>query len=72
LAGRSLSVSRPILFHYLRTRDRLESIASEAFAAFASGAIRPIDPLQLPLSEAAEAHRILEARESPGGIVLVP
>ena len=31
-----------------------------------------IEPIVLPLDQAAEAHRILEARQSPGGIVLVP
>jgi NADPH2:quinone reductase len=72
LATRSLTLSRPIVFHYLRTPERLGAIAEETFAAFADGAIRPIDPLELPLGEAAEAHRLLEARQSPGGIVLVP
>ncbi|HJQ15678.1 MAG TPA: quinone oxidoreductase [Allosphingosinicella sp.] len=72
LASRSLSVSRPIIFHYLRTPEKLAAMARETFEAFARGAIRPIDPMVLPLAEAAEAHRRLEARESPGGIVLIP
>ena len=72
LASRSLSVSRPIIFHYLRTPEKLAAVACETFEAFARGAIRPIDPMVLPLAEAAEAHRRLEARESPGGIVLIP
>jgi NADPH:quinone reductase len=72
LAGRSLTITRPIVFHYLRTPAMLRAIADETFAAFASGALRPIDPIELPLAEAAEAHRLLEARQSPGGIVLVP
>jgi len=72
LAGKSLTVSRPIVFHYLRTRAMLEEMADATFAAFTNGVIAPIDPMELPLSEAAEAHRILEARESPGGVVLIP
>ncbi len=72
LATRSLTVSRPIVFHYLRRPERLASIGTQVFDAFARGAIRPIDPVVLPLAEAAEAHRLLEARQSPGGIVLVP
>ena len=72
LAARSLTVSRPIVFHYLRRPERLASIGTQVFDAFARGAIRPIDPVVLPLAEAAEAHRLLEARQSPGGIVLVP
>lgn len=72
LAARSLSVSRPIVFHYLRTPDRIAAIAEEVFDAFESGTIRPIDPTVLRFDQAAEAHRLLEARQSPGGIVLVP
>jgi NADPH2:quinone reductase len=72
LASRSLTVSRPIVFHYLRNRALLQSIADETFAALADGAFRPIDPLELPFAEAAQAHRLLEARQSPGGIVLIP
>lgn len=72
LATRSLTVTRPILFHYIRTPELLRAVANETFAAFADGAFQPIDPLELPLAEAAEAHRLLEARQSPGGIVLIP
>jgi NADPH2:quinone reductase len=60
------------VFHYLRQPERLASIGAQVFDAFARGAIKPIDPLVLPLDQAAEAHRLLEARQSPGGIVLVP
>jgi len=72
LATRSLTITRPIVFHYLRTPEKLQAIADETFAAFAAGAVKPIDPLELPFAEAAEAHRLLEARQSPGGIVLIP
>lgn len=72
LAGRSLSVARPIIFHYIRTRDRLEAMAREVFAAVEAGAIIPIEPVQFDLGEAAEAHRLLESQKSPGGVVLVP
>jgi NADPH:quinone reductase len=72
LASRSLSVSRPIVFHYLRTPAKLAEIGALVFDAFERRVIRPIEPLVLPLEQAAEAHRVLEARQSPGGIVLVP
>ena len=72
LAARSLTITRPIVFHYIRTPAMLRQIANETFAALARGAIRPIDPMELPLTDAAEAHRLLEARKSPGGIVLIP
>jgi NADPH2:quinone reductase len=72
LATRSLTVSRPIVFHYLRTPDMLAVMANQVFEAFARGIIQPIQPTVLPFEQAAEAHRQLEARQSPGGIVLVP
>ena len=72
LASRSLSVSRPIIFHYLRTPDRLRALATETLAAFEQGVLTPIQPITLPLSKVAEAHRLLEERRSPGGVVLVP
>lgn len=72
LAVRSLKVTRPIVFHYLRTGEQRARLTAEALAAFEAGIIAPIRPLRLPLAEAAEAHRILEAGRSPGGIVLVP
>ena len=72
LASRSLTVSRPIVFHYLRTPEMLAGMAAQVFDAFERGIIKPIDPVVLPIDQAAEAHRMLEARQSPGGIVLVP
>lgn len=72
LATRSLTVSRPIVFHYLRTPERLKALADETLDAFAAGVLRPIEPITLPLREAGEAHRLLESRQSPGGVVLIP
>jgi NADPH2:quinone reductase len=72
LAGKSLTITRPIMFHYIRERAQLEEMAAACFDAFESGIIKPIVPLELPLKDAARAHKILEARQSPGGIVLVP
>ncbi|WP_159982131.1 MULTISPECIES: quinone oxidoreductase [unclassified Novosphingobium] len=72
LASHSLTFSRPIVFHYLRSREMLAELAGQVLNAFENKVIQPIDPVVLPLEEAAQAHRMLEARQSPGGIVLVP
>jgi NADPH2:quinone reductase len=72
LAVRSLSVVRPIVFHYIRTAEQLGALSKTVFEAFRDGVIKPISPLVLPLSEAAQAHEVLEAQRSPGGVVLVP
>jgi NADPH2:quinone reductase len=72
LAVRSLTLSRPIIFHYLRTPQLLHEMAEETFNAFEQGHLAPIEPVVLPLEAAAEAHRMLERAQSPGGIVLRP
>jgi NADPH2:quinone reductase len=72
LAAKSLTVTRPILFHFLRTRRQLEDLTASAFDALRRGVVRPLKPLELPLRDAAQAHRLIESRQSPGGIVLVP
>jgi NADPH2:quinone reductase len=72
LSPRSLTLTRPIVFHYIRTPELLRAVADETFAMFADGVIKPIDPIELPFAEAAEGHRLLEAQQSPGGIVLIP
>lgn len=72
LAVRSLSVVRPIVFHYIRSAEQLSTLSKNVFDAFRNGVIKPIAPLTLPLSEAAQAHEVLEAQRSPGGVVLIP
>ncbi|MET0309343.1 MAG: quinone oxidoreductase [Sphingomonas sp.] len=72
LAARSLTLSRPIIFHYIRTAQLLREMAQETFAAFDVGSIKPIDPIVLSMGQAPQAHLMLEQRQSPGGIVLVP
>jgi NADPH:quinone reductase len=47
-------------------------IAAAALALFASGAVKPPIHARLPLAEAARAHRMLDAREVLGKIVLKP
>jgi len=72
LAGRSLTLTRPIVFHYLRTRAALDTYANDTLNAFVRGPLRPINPVQFALSGAADAHRLLESGHSPGGVVLIP
>ena len=72
LAARSNEVSRPIVFHCLRSRRDLDAMASETFAAIAAGVIKPHVFKTLPLAGAAEAHRLLEGRGTTGSIVLTP
>jgi len=68
----SLFLTRPTLFHYISTREALDSAARELFAAVKSKAIRVLIGQTYPLSEAAEAHRDLEGRRTTGSTVLIP
>jgi NADPH:quinone reductase len=68
----SLFLTRPTLFHYISTREALDSAARELFAAVKSKAVRVLIGQTYPLSEAADAHRDLEARRTTGSTVLIP
>ena len=72
LADKSNAIVRPMLFHYIRDRAALETMANESFEAMAKGIIRAQVGLRLPLSRAAEAHERLESRTTTGQTVLVP
>jgi NADPH:quinone reductase len=70
--GGSLYATRPTLFDYIKTRADLKQRADALFAKVASGAVKPQIGQRLPLREAAEAHRNLEARKTTGSTVLLP
>jgi len=72
LAAKSNAIVRPMLFHYIRGRAALNSMAEESFEAMDRGIIRSEIRLRLPLSRAADAHMQLESRSTIGQIVLVP
>jgi NADPH2:quinone reductase len=72
LAARSNGIIRPMLFHYIRDRQSLETMANETFAALRKGIIRAPIGLRVPLAHAADAHIALESRSTSGAIVLLP
>ncbi len=72
LRNGSLFLTRPTLGDYTATRDELLQRAEECLSWVQSGEIRLKVTLNLPLSEAAEAHRRLEGRETTGKILLTP
>ena len=72
LAAKSNALVRPIVFHHLRERASLDAMAGELFAAVAAGIVRPETFLSLPLAEAGESHRVLEARRTTGAVILIP
>ena len=70
----SLFVTRPSLFGYITNREELDSASAELFSLIASHAIKITVPEQqkFALSDAAEAHRVLESRATLGSSLLIP
>lgn len=66
----SLFLTRPTLFHYIATRQELERSAAELFEIVRSGQVKIEVKQCFPMSEAADAHRALEARETTGSTIL--
>jgi NADPH2:quinone reductase len=66
----SLFLTRPTLFTYIADRRELEQSASALFDMVRGGKVRIDIGQRFPLSEAAEAHRALEARQTTGSTVL--
>ncbi|MFL6775798.1 MAG: quinone oxidoreductase family protein [Sphingomicrobium sp.] len=67
----SLFLTRPTLYNYTATRAELETAASELFDMVARGRVKVEVKQRFALSEAAEAHRALEARKTSGSTVLI-
>ncbi|PJN96251.1 quinone oxidoreductase, partial [Amaricoccus sp. HAR-UPW-R2A-40] len=72
LAKGSFTACRPVLFHYIAEPRELRRRADDLLDLVAAGVIRAEIRQRRPLSEAAEAHRDLEARRTTGATVLVP
>ena len=68
----SLFVTRPTLKDYIATCADLESRAHAILNAVADGTLKLRLEHTYPLSEAAQAHRDLEARKTTGKLLLLP
>ena len=68
----SLFFTRPTLASYVTTPEELDAGAGELFDLLARGVIRRNEPKTFPLSDAAEAHKALESRQTTGSLVLIP
>lgn len=72
LATKSLTISRPILFHYLRNPTDYRAMADQALNKFALGHLQAPEPNLIRLTEASKAHDILESKTGGGSLVLIP
>ncbi|HQT89439.1 MAG TPA: quinone oxidoreductase [Acidiphilium sp.] len=68
----SLFLTRPTLATYTATRADLLAVTNDLFEVVAKGAVKIRVNQTFPLSEAAAAHRALEARQTTGSTVLLP
>jgi NADPH2:quinone reductase len=68
----SLLLGRPSLAHFIADPDELAWRADEIFTAVAKGALDVRVGAEFALTEAADAHRALEGRQTTGKVLLIP
>jgi NADPH2:quinone reductase len=68
----SLFLTRPSLVHYVATRAELLARAGEVLGWIRAGTLKLRIGRELPLAQAAAAHRALEGRETTGKVLLIP
>jgi NADPH2:quinone reductase len=73
LVGRNIGVQGFFLGRLLGLNPQLvEQAARDVLKLWEGRVIRPVVGHELPLEEAAEAHRLIESRQSTGKVVLIP
>jgi NADPH2:quinone reductase len=68
----SLYLTRPSMGHYIADRDELMWRAGEVLGWTATGKLTLSIDREMPLADAADAHRALEGRETTGKVLLIP
>jgi len=68
----SLYVTRPVLFDFVDTRERLVAASAGLFDVIGSGVVKVNINQRYALKDAAQSHRDLEARKTTGSTVLLP
>lgn len=72
LNAKSLYLTRPSLVNYTLTRGELEWRAGDVLGWIAEGRLSLRITERLQLRDAAEAHRLLESRQTTGKLLLIP
>ena len=60
------------MFDYTESREDLEAMARETFAAVRKGWVKVQINQRYALADAAQAHRDLESRKTTGASVILP
>lgn len=66
----SVYFTRPHLADYMASSEEIEARTRDLFAAYTAGKLTVTIDRELPLADAAEAHRILEGRGTRGKLLL--
>lgn len=73
LVGRNIGVHGFYLGRLIgRNPELVGRAAKDVLRLWEGGAVRPVVGAEYPLEEAAEAHRLIESRQSTGKVVLIP
>ncbi|HJO44905.1 MAG TPA: quinone oxidoreductase [SAR324 cluster bacterium] len=72
LAIKSLTVSRPILFHFIEHTEIYHQMAHSVFDFFMSNRLLLPESESYPLKDASITHDILESRRGGGSLYLIP
>ena len=73
LVGRNIGVHGFYLGRLIaRNPELVARAAQDVLRLWEGGAVRPIVGAEFPLEQAAEAHRLIESRQSTGKVVLIP
>jgi len=68
----SVYLTRPSIFHYVALREELLERSSQVLGWIRDGILKLTIFREMPLERAAEAHRMLEARQTAGKVLLIP
>ena len=68
----SLFLTRPLLGHYIATREQLTARSDAVFGMISAGKLKLRIEHTYPLAEAQRAHRELEGRKTTGKLLLIP
>ena len=72
LAQKSLSISRPILFHYTNQRNLFENMSKSVFNLFKNNVYSFEKKICFDLKDVSQAHDLLESRTGGGSLYLKP
>jgi synaptic vesicle membrane protein VAT-1 len=72
LLNRNWAIAGLNLAHLWSEKERMRVVGNSVFASWQRGAVQPVIAAEVPFSEAAEAHKLLEERKNLGKVLLIP